>query len=257
MSNPHRPYIALIVNCYNSEKYLSECIQSLLEQDYENFQIVCVDNKSTDSTLQMLSEYCVKDIRITLLRTEEFMSLVDARNFALEYVHSCGEFDYLAFCDSDDSWLPGWLNTLIDKGEGYNIVFSNGYELIDSNLTKVASCMSTSRHDVFSSPIYLQSCIISLDLFKPDNNGKFFDSRFSMHYDMDFFMGKREGSSFVHVSDNLFVYRVHSQSLSSNNKFSRFLERLALTKKHNLSLFRFFIISILRLIYPLTRIIRR
>ena len=76
MYQPHRaenllPKVGLIVPIYNVQKYLAECLDSLLNQSYENLEIVLVDDKSTDSSLEIAREYVERDKRVSLIALGE------------------------------------------------------------------------------------------------------------------------------------------------------------------------------------------
>lgn len=91
--------ISVIVPIYNVEKYLRRCLDSILNQTFEEIEIICVNDGSTDYSLDILTEYSKKDSRIKLINKENG-GLSDARNKALEFVNS----SYIAFVDSDD-WI--------------------------------------------------------------------------------------------------------------------------------------------------------
>lgn len=96
--------ISVIIPVYNSEKYLCQCLDSVINQTWENLQIICVDDGSSDKSRDILNKYALEDKRFCILNKEnEGVSV--ARNFALE--HAKGE--YILFVDSDD-WLD--LNTI-------------------------------------------------------------------------------------------------------------------------------------------------
>lgn len=94
-----KPLISIIVPVYNVEKYLSKCLDSLVNQTYENIEIVCVDDGSTDSSGAICDEYAKKDARIKVIHKENG-GLSDARNAGLEAING----EYVMFIDSDD-WI--------------------------------------------------------------------------------------------------------------------------------------------------------
>ena len=90
--------ISICVPVYNVEKYLRECLNSLINQTYKNIEIICVDDGSTDDSLQILKEYSSKDSRIQIIKHEKNKGLFCARKTAVK--EAIGE--YLLFVDSDD-----------------------------------------------------------------------------------------------------------------------------------------------------------
>lgn len=89
--------VSIIVPVYNVEKYLEKCLESLISQTWKNLQIIVVNDGSTDSSAEIISEYIKKDRRIEAYEKENG-GLSDARNFGLQYVKG----QYVEFVDSDD-----------------------------------------------------------------------------------------------------------------------------------------------------------
>ncbi|MDR2594958.1 MAG: glycosyltransferase family 2 protein [Fibromonadaceae bacterium] len=94
---PSEPLISVIVPVYNVELYLPQCLDSIINQTYENLQIICVYDGSTDNSLQILQQYANKDTRIEIINKKSGC-LGSARNFAYPYIKG----KYTLFVDSDD-----------------------------------------------------------------------------------------------------------------------------------------------------------
>lgn len=233
--------VCLVVNCFNSEKYLIDTLQSLVEQTYKNIRILCINNKSTDNTAEIIDDFAKTDERIISFDLEVHMSLVEARNFAVSKISEMENVTFFGFCDSDDLWHEDWVTSLIDISQNADIVFCNGFYLYQEtgSLVKVDNCLSKRTWDTFSSPLHLQSALFSKRLIR---NDKFFDERLKIIYDLDYFINlKKFNFRYVHISDNLFTYRIHGESLSSTKLWRIFVERLLITRKHKLSLLVFFL----------------
>ncbi len=129
--------VSVIVPVYNTEKYLSKCLDSLLAQTLADIEIICVNDCSTDASLQLLQEYAGKDNRIKIIDFEKNHGAAVARNTAIE--KSQGE--YLGFVDSDDFVDPDFYEKLynkaketdadIVKGADLKIRYPDGKEVID------------------------------------------------------------------------------------------------------------------------------
>lgn len=96
----YQPLVSIIMNCYNSETYLKEAIQSILSQTYENFEIIFWDNCSEDSSALIVKGF--SDERIKYFLAPKHTKLGEARLCATE--NASGEL--LAFLDCDDEWFP-------------------------------------------------------------------------------------------------------------------------------------------------------
>ena len=93
-----RPLVSVVVPTFNDEPYLSTCIRSVIEQGYEDWELIIVDDSSLDGSRAVANAYAENDDRITVVRHERNMGLASTRNTGL--AHACGEF--VTFLDADD-----------------------------------------------------------------------------------------------------------------------------------------------------------
>ena len=107
MGNNALPLISVIIPIYNAEKYLSRCLDSVLEQDYDNYEVIMVNDGSSDNSLDICNQYVKKDKRFSVI-TQKNKGVSEARNTGL----SAAKGDYLQFIDSDDFILPGMFSTM-------------------------------------------------------------------------------------------------------------------------------------------------
>lgn len=107
--------VSIIIPVYNVESYLDECVKSVLKQTFEDFEIILVNDGSTDFSGEMCKTYQEIDKRIRVLHKENG-GLSSARNVGID--NAKGE--YLVFIDSDDAVHPDYLNTLISLAEKYS-----------------------------------------------------------------------------------------------------------------------------------------
>ncbi len=94
------PLISVILATYNGANFISEAIDSVLNQDYKNIELIIIDDASTDSTSQILEKYVKRDKRIRLFRNETNLKLVGSLNRGI----SLSKGDYIARIDDDDIW---------------------------------------------------------------------------------------------------------------------------------------------------------
>lgn len=104
------PKISVIVPVYNVEKYLNRCIDSILNQTFEDFELILVDDGSTDKSLKICDEYKIKDGRIKVIHKKNG-GVSSARNTGID--KATGE--YITFVDSDDYISNDTLNILLDS----------------------------------------------------------------------------------------------------------------------------------------------
>lgn len=115
------PLVSIIVPVYNVEKYISECIESIQKQTYENLQIILVDDGSTDQSGAVCRAYAEKDQRIKVIHQQNG-GPVPARKHGLEFA----EGEYIGFVDSDDNIDPDMYQVLT------NIMETSGADFVHS-----------------------------------------------------------------------------------------------------------------------------
>lgn len=109
------PKISVIIPVYNSEAYLEQCLSSVCAQTLREFEVICVDDGSTDASVDMIKAFAQRDCRITLL-TQEHKFAGAARNLGI--AHARGE--YLLFLDSDDFFQPDMLQKVYDRTRAFD-----------------------------------------------------------------------------------------------------------------------------------------
>lgn len=129
--------VSVILPVYNVEKYLRQCLDSIMNQTLEDIEIICVDDGSTDSSAEIIKEYAEKDSRVTALYQENGGAGA-ARNNGLR--HARGK--YLSFLDSDDFFACNMLEEAYNCAEQYNadfVVFNSNQYFEDSDCYKDAN----------------------------------------------------------------------------------------------------------------------
>lgn len=107
------PQVSIIVPVYNGEKYLRECLDSILAQTYADFELIVVDDASTDGSRAIADEYKERDRRVRLITMPHNSGQAAARDIGTE--HSCGQ--YVSYVDADDILAPDALQILTDLTE--------------------------------------------------------------------------------------------------------------------------------------------
>lgn len=120
MSTNRNPLISVITPAYNAERFIQETIQSVLDQTYSNWEMIIVDDCSTDRTVELAKSYSEKDNRIKVIQLEENSGSAVARNVAM--ANASGT--YIAFLDSDDLWFPEKLEKQLHFMQEKDIAFS-------------------------------------------------------------------------------------------------------------------------------------
>ena len=111
----NNPKISILMNCFNGDSYLKEAVNSVIKQSYKNWELIFWNNKSTDKSLEIISKF--KDKRIKIFNSLLFTNLGEARKNAFK--NSNGE--YLAFLDVDDIWYEKKLEKQLEAFNDRNV----------------------------------------------------------------------------------------------------------------------------------------
>ena len=210
------PLISIIVNCFNGERYLDECLNSILKQSYKNYEVVFWDNQSTDKSKLIFLD--INDNRFKYFSDNEHVTLYGARNKALKVTNG----KYIAFLDVDDMWYPDKLEkqvTVMEKNSEIGFCYS-GFKFLSENGKKLNSaynnkklksgyiCNSLIRnYNVGILTLMVNKSIVKTNKIK-------FDERFTIMGDLDFVLRLSRISIGVPIKFDLAIYRNHLENLS-------------------------------------------
>ncbi|MCX5782689.1 MAG: glycosyltransferase family 2 protein [Elusimicrobia bacterium] len=211
------PKVSVIMNCYNSAPYLREAIDSVYAQTFKDWEIVFLDNASTDESANIAKSY---DPKIKYFKEEIKVTLGAARNLALKHVKG----EYITFLDCDDVWLPTKLEKQIEimnsKPE-IDFIYSN-YIINDQvdNKKRVWTTHPQPSGDVFGAflsvyPVALLTVMIRKKAVY--ELPEYFDERLGFAEEYDLFMRILMNHKAEYMSEPLSSYRVHSK-MSTLNK---------------------------------------
>jgi glycosyltransferase involved in cell wall biosynthesis len=220
---PNQPLVSVIMNCYNSETYLKEAIQSVLNQTYGNFEIIFWDNQSIDKSAQIVQS--CNDERIKYFYAQNHTSLGEGRNHALG---KCSG-EYIAFLDCDDQWFPNKLEVQLNYfQENPNIFFSFGSYIRYFQISKTKVTISPCSKKVFTFldlfshyPINLQTVLFHKRLLESVDHH--FDNQLHFSEEYDFFLRLLYTHNAVCIPVPLAIYRIHEDQITS-----RYFERASI-----------------------------
>ena len=133
--------VSIIMPSWNTAQFISEAIESVIHQTYTNWELIIVDDCSTDDTISIVNRY--KDIRIRLFINSKNSGAAFSRNFALQKAKG----RWVAFLDSDDLWLPEKLERQISFMNDNNYYFScASCEDIDTNSNRMGKIHKSIKH---------------------------------------------------------------------------------------------------------------
>lgn len=149
------PLVTVIVPVYNVERYLARCLDSIVNQTYQNIEIILVNDGSTDTSGEICQRYAQNDSRIRIF-TQENQGLSAARNTGLDHMNG----EYIVFIDSDDYVSIYFVEIMLNKLLEYDvkIAICDRLEVDDADdtadidhvsLQDIGSCVKMSRDDIF------------------------------------------------------------------------------------------------------------
>lgn len=109
--------VNILLSSYNGEKYIAEQLESLLEQDYDNFEIHIRDDGSTDGTVDVVKKYIEQFPDKVFLYEEQNVGYKKSFQWLMQH---CGDADYFSFCDQDDHWYPNKVCRAVEFLEKYD-----------------------------------------------------------------------------------------------------------------------------------------
>lgn len=237
--------LSIIIPIYNVEKYLRQCLDSVIGQTLKDIEIICVNDCSSDDSLKIIKEYAKKDNRIKVIDLKENSGQGIARNKAVEI--ATGKF--ITFLDSDDYIQKNGYELALKKASSKTDVILFGFESFneDEKLNKLTDRFNIyynknldlfldekKRCDfsniVISNLIPVSPCkIYRLDFIK-DNKISFINGKY-IHEDEGWFLKWLSNEPYiVSIKDEIYKRRVRKDSIMGNVNFNK--AYLAKSKKH-------------------------
>ena len=221
--------ISIIVPVYNTEMYVSKCIESILSQTYKNFELILVNDGSTDNSIFICNSYAIKDNRVNLINKEN-EGVSKARNTGIE--NATGK--YITFVDSDDYISPNYLEVLINSIEetkadlaicNYNRLYGTGTILPSGFAYKDFSCDTDSVRELFiyNDKQFVLTAVVrlySLELIKKNNISFHEDMSYGEDYifQLQYAMHSKKVSFLV---SNVLYHRAEDNSFSLSKQSNR------------------------------------
>ena len=221
--------ISIITPNYNSEFYLEDCISSVLNQTYTNWELLIVDDASTDSSRQIIERCANSERRIKPIFLDKNIGAAASRNLALENSSA----SYIAFLDSDDLWLPNKLDLQLRfmQENNYDFTFSS-YNVVSENGKNIISKISAPNKISYNQ--YLKNTIIGC-LTVMINKDKFKSVKMPClrsSHDMALWLNLlRDGRYAYGLNDCLANYRLVKTS-NTSNKFKAIYDVWLVYRKH-------------------------
>lgn len=209
------PLVSVVMPIYNSEKYLAKAIDSILTQTYSNFELIIVDDGSTDQSGVIIKRY--NDSRIQIIRHKTNEGVSASRNEAA----AAAKGSYIAMHDADDISLPGrfdkqvkYLEQNLDIG-----VLGSSLKAIDEDdnflyfINLLTNPDDLKLAEIFSNQIAQSSAMIRREIFKKSGG---FNTQMTHAEDTDLWRRVSHYCQIANLKEPLCIYRVHPAGASAN-----------------------------------------
>lgn len=206
------PDISILINCRNGEAYLRETLESVVKQTYTNWEVVFVDNQSTDESANIAKQYP----KLSYHMTPEPLSLGAARNFGLSKCHG----DFIAFLDADDLWEPKKLSEQIALFNDLDValVYTDTKSFNNAGDSKVLSESKRFPAGNAFGPLFVDYCLCMSSVMIRSSTLQSlpikFNDKFNMIEEADLFLRIAYFNKVDFCPEVLTRWRVHSDSLT-------------------------------------------
>lgn len=227
--------ISIITASYNYAQYIEEAVESVLNQSYTDWELILVDDSSSDNSVEIIEKYCQKDKRIKFFRHADGQNKGLKETLLLGLKHATG--DWIAFLESDDALEPDYLLKKVEIAQKYpqTALIFNDVEYIynDKKLEKTIKSLKEThkklsnqvfprnmRHDFYvDNMIFTFSCVmIKSDIIKNAD----FNTPNDARLDWWLWVNLAYNNDFYYFDKKLTRWRMHSESYIRKNKMPRF-----------------------------------
>lgn len=217
-----KPKISVIMTVYNAEKYLSETIDSILNQSFKDFELIAVNDKSADKSLNVIKEYMKKDKRIILINNRKNFGPTTSLNIGLKIARG----KYIAISDHDDVSLSNRLleeYNFLEKNKDIFLVGSGAININEKGI-KLSTFHPITNTEKIKNILPKNPCIYHPTImFRNEKGIKYRDKIYYAH-DRDFYLNLlSKGKKITNIPNILVEYRIHSKQLSTLKRGQQYL----------------------------------
>lgn len=203
--------VSVIIPLYNEEKYIKECIESVVNQTYKNLEIIIVDDCSTDNSLKVVKK--IKDDRIKIIKLKENKGVANARNVGVEKATG----DYICFLDSDDFWSKDKIKKQVKFIKGKSFIYSSyAYTNKDGQVIKVAKVAKKLAYKDAIKNTCIFTSTVMFDMNKVNKEDLHMPKLQIGEDTYVWWNVLKKGITAYSIDDVLVYYRQKGKSLSSN-----------------------------------------
>ncbi len=221
------PRVSINLCCYNGENYLREALESIANQTFKDWELVFINDGSTDSTEKIILDFKER-VHPVIYHYQKNKGLGTSRNEALKRSHGV----YIAFIDHDDVWLPEKLQRqveILDKNQDTALVYTNYFKLMPNGKKYPGNRKMQPEGDIFEYLLYYYSICLSTVMARKgslEELDTIFDENLGLAEETDVFMRILYREKASYIAQPLSVYRIHS-SMSTVKYIDKYPEENA------------------------------
>jgi len=209
------PLVSIITPLYNAEKFIAETISSIQNQTYSNWELIIIDDASTDSSREITEEFAIKDKRIILIKSKKNIGVALSRNLATDRANG----HFIAFLDSDDIWHPEKLDIqvrfMIERNGSVSFTSYQQIDVDSKPLNRRIKAMETLSYKKQHRNNYIGNLT---GMYNAEVLGKIKAPNIRKRQDWALWIEaiKRSGKPALGIQMDLAFYRVHKGSMSGD-----------------------------------------
>jgi glycosyltransferase involved in cell wall biosynthesis len=215
------PMVSIVVPLYNKEKYVLQCLLSIANQDFKNWECIIVDDGSTDQSISLVEEFILQAPGNWKILSKQNGGPSSARNYGIR--NSIGQF--IAFVDSDDVWLPNKLSRQLEilLNAPTALMSLTDYVILEEDCSKIRVVRNSKEPLLLSKWLNMRGFgglvestgLVRQSVFK---ESFFFDENLGTGEGLDFMLRLAQLGDFIVVPDLLTIYRLSEGQLHKNEE---------------------------------------
>lgn len=222
------PLISIVLPTYNGSRYIRKSIDSCLQQTFKDFELIIVNDCSTDDTLNIINDYCAKDPRVKLINNEFNKKLPLSLNTGFRKA----EGKYFTWTSDDNYYAPNALERMVqvlEANSSIDLAYAD-YYIVDENDKVVGERIFGDVYESFNKWLGAGACFLYKREIHRANNG--YNPAAFLIEDYDFFVRAFMKFNFFYLrTPQLYYYREHSASLTATQNFAvNFISKIFLER---------------------------
>jgi len=245
-----KPMVSILIPTYNSEKYIEETIESALSQTYKDFEIIIVDNASTDKTYQIIQNFAKKYSNIKIFKNEE--NLGPIKNWMRCIEEASGKYGKILWSDDliKDTFLEKSVGVL-EKNQDIGFIFSSAIIFGDISKEKTFYTI-TNKSGIYDTKSFIEGILYDKDypnspacgLFRLEDLKKNLLLRIPNNFNSDasvhaigndlliYLLAAKDYEKFAYINESLSMFRAHSDSITISTKKTKMVLNYDIAKAY-------------------------